>query len=261
MNSSRCSKLALAAVVLLATAAGGALAVDASGDVPGSVEVGTQQETQFTFTEPFSGQYNEWTLRGETELTDVTWVVTTYDNTGAQVDSRVLNGQSFDYDLDASDGVTRVTVDLTGTTPPVERWSYAPAQSVTYAAFTQAQPGGSASVIETWDGVRPYTQASRDARGEIERAESAVESAAAGGASVGDARDLLENAKSAYNAGNFDNAVSLANQAESRANAASSSQRTQRWALIGGAVVVLLVVIGGVVWWYLNQRDTYDRLG
>ncbi|MBP2251468.1 hypothetical protein J2754_001793 [Halarchaeum solikamskense] len=261
MNSSRCSKLALAALVLLATAAGGALAVDASGDVPQSAEVGAKQETQFAFTDPFSGQYNEWTLRGETELTDVTWVVTTYDNTGAQVDKRVLNGRSFDYDLEASEGVTRVTVDLTGTTPPVERWSYEPAQSITYAAFTQAQPGGSATVIETWDDVRPYTEASQSARTEIEQSESAVESAAASGAGIGDARDLLQNAKSAYNAGNFDNAVSLANQAESRADAASSSQRTQRWALIGGGVVVLLVILGGIVWWYLNQRDTYDRLG
>lgn len=261
MNSSRCSKLALAVVVLLATTVGGALAVSASGDVPQSAAVGEKQETQFTFSDPFSGQYNEWTLQGETALTDVTWVVTMYDNTGAQVDTRVLNGQSFEYDLDASEGVTRVTVDLTGTTPQVGQWSYEPAQSFTYATFTQAQPGGSATVIQSWDDVRPYTEASQNARTEIEQSERAVQNAAQSGANVADARDLLANAKSAYNAGNFDNAVSLANQAESKANAASSSQRTQRWALIGGAVVLVLVVLGGIGWWYWNQRDTYDRLG
>ncbi|GAD52904.1 hypothetical protein MBEHAL_1664 [Halarchaeum acidiphilum MH1-52-1] len=261
MNSSRCFSVAIAALLLLAAVAGTAAAVDVSGDVPQSAQVGAKQQTQFTFTDPFDGQYNEWTLRGETELTDVSWVVTTYDNTGAQVDKRVLNGQSFDYHLNATSGVTKVTVDLTGTTPRVEQWSYDPAQTVTYATFTQAQRGGSSATIESWDGVRPYTQDSQRARDAIDSAAAAIDDASSAGASVGDARDLLDNAKSAYDAGNFDNAVSLATQSKSKANAASSSQRTKHWALIGGVVVVVLVVLAGIVWWYLNQRDTYDRLG
>jgi len=263
MSSSRCSKLAVAALLVCAVFAGSAAAVSLDGDAPNSAKIGVQQESEFTITEPFSGEYNQWTLRGQTELTNVSWVVTTYDNTGAQIDRTVLNGQTFGYDLDAADGVTKVTVHLTGTTPDVadDAWSYDPPQTFDYATFVRAQDGGSSKVIESIDDVRPYTDQSEEARTQIRQAEKAIERAQSAGADTSGMEKRLQNAVSAYGAGNFGNAIDIATQVQDEAGSAASSQQTQQWLLIGGVIVVVLLLLAGGVWWYLNQRDTYDRLG
>ena len=258
MNSSRCSKLAAAVLVLLLAAAVPAGAVSVSGDAPGTAKVSETQTTKFTIQEPFS-EYEEWTLRLQTELTDVTWRVTTYDNADNQVNEKTLTGQSVEYHLQASSGVTRVEVKLVGTTPNVNNWSYKPAQQFTYAKFVQTQQGGASSVEKTFE-TRPYTTESQNARTAIQAAQDAIDKAS-GGADVSGAKSDLQDAVEFYNSGNFQQAIQNANEAREAANAAASSaQQTDLLMMVGAGLVVLLVVLGGV-YWYLQQRDTYDKLG
>ena len=263
MNSSRYSELGavLAVVVLLAVAAVPVAAVSVDGDAPGTAQVGEQQSTTFEVTEPFS-DYEEWTLRAQTDLTEVTWQVTTFDNAGNQVNEETLTGQEMAYQLQASSGVTRVEVSLEGTVPSTSAfdWSYEPAQTVTYAEFEQAQEGGSSSVLSTFD-TQPYTAESEEARTAIDAAGDAIDSAQSGGASVSGAEGDFEDAVEFYNTGNFEQAVSNAEEAESAANSAASSAEQTQLLLYGGVAVVLLLVVAGIGYWYLQQRDTYDKLG
>jgi hypothetical protein len=261
MNLSRCSKLAVAAVVVLAFAVVPAAAVSISGDTPASVEAGQQQETTYEFTNLFEN-YEQWTLEGETDLTEVTWQVVTYDNAGNQVNEVTLTGQAASYQFQAENGAVRAEVTLVGTAPSSNAWSwsYSPPQRITYAEFVQAQEGGASNTLETFN-TRPYTQASQDARTAISDAEQAIEDARSSGASVGGAESDLEDAVSFYNGGQFEQAVSNAEDAESAANsAASSAQTTDLLIMVGAAVVVLLLLAGGV-YWYLQQQDSHDKLG
>lgn len=259
MNWNRSSKVVLALFVLLAAAVAPVAAVDVQGNVPDSAEVGAQQDRTFTFTNLYT-DYEEWTLHGQTDLTKVTWTVTAYDNAGNQIEQRTFTGQSFDYHIRASDGTTKVTVRLQGTTPPVDDWSYQPPQSLVFAEFQQTQQGGSATVLQSYDGVRPYTQQSQQARTQIQQAEAAIQNAQSAGAEVSEAKRLRQNAVEAYDSGNFDLAIDLADQAEQKAESAAQSSKLTRWALIGGAVVVVLLVLAGGAWYYLSNRETHDKL-
>ncbi|MUV61766.1 hypothetical protein [Halobacterium sp. CBA1126] len=259
MNLNRCSKLAVALVVVLATAAVPAAAVSVSGDTPDSVEVDASQNLTYEVTDLYT-DYDQWTLQGQTELTGVSWTVTLYDQTGAQIDRLTYNGQSFEQSIEASEDVNSVTVRLEGTVPAVESYSYDPAQSMTLASFAQVQEGGTSTTLTTYE-TRPYTQASDEARTAIGDAQDAIENAQNQGASVSGAEGDLEDAIEFYNSGNFEQAVSNAEEAESAANsAASSAERTDLIIMVGAALVVLLLIAGGV-YWYLQQRDTYDKLG
>ena len=159
MNSSRYSELGavLAVVTLLAVAAVPVAAVSVAADAPGTAQVGEQQSTTFEVTEPFS-DYEEWTLRAQTDLTEVTWQVTTFDNAGNQVSEETLTGQEMTYQLQASSGVTRVEVGIEGTVPAESafEWSYDPEQTLTYASFEQTQEGGSTNDLTAFE-FRPYT--------------------------------------------------------------------------------------------------------
>jgi hypothetical protein len=263
MNSSRYSELGavLAVVALLAVAVVPAAAVAVEGDAPTTAQVGEEQQTTFTITDPFS-EYEEWTLRAETDLTEVTWQVTTFDNAGNQVSQETLTGQTMEYQLQASTGVVRAEVRLVGTTPDESafEWNY-DSTSVTFARFVETQEGGASDTLETFE-TRPYTSASEDARAAIKDAQSAVDSARGSGASVSGAQSDVDDAIEFYNSGQFESATENANEAEETANnAASSAQQTDTLIMVGAGVVVLLL-LGGGVYWYLQQRDDgYDKLG
>jgi len=261
MSLNRCSKLAVALVVVLAVAAVPAAAVTVDGNAPASAKAGDQKETTFTVTEPFEN-YEEWTLQASTDLTEVSWQVVTYDNAGNQIDEATLNGQSVSYDFAASTGVVRAEVTIVGTVPSSNAWSwsYDPPQTITYAEFVQAQPGGASNTLETYS-VRPYTTASEEARTAISDAEAAISDAESAGAGVGGAKSDLQDAVEFYNGGNFDQAVNNAEQAESTANSAASSAQRTDLIIMGAAALVVVLLLAGGIYWYLQQRDSYDKLG
>lgn len=260
MNSNRCFRLfaLLVAAALLASTAvpAAALSVSAS-DAPSAAEVGTDVETTFTIERPFS-EYEQWTLNGETNLTEVTWTVKLYDQAGDKLNQTSYDGQSFNHSLQQSDAF-EVEVVLEGTVADVENFSYDPPQRTLLAELKQVREGGTSETIDAWE-FRPYTADSDEARNAIESAEEAIASAEDSGASVSGARDTLDSAISAFDHGNFGNAGDLAGDAEESANSARQSSQQTRMLLYGGVGLLALVLVVGGVFWYRSQQDDYDKL-
>lgn len=260
-NSSRCFSLLVACLVLLTTVAAPAAAVSvAESDVPDEAEAGSQVSATVTLNELYKNpQLESWTLQGETELTDVTWTVTSYDQTGSKLDQQSADGQNASVDVAAADDVSEVRVKVTGTVPEVTNYSYDPAQQFLFVSLTQARDGGSSTEIDSWQ-THHYTEESDAAREALDSASTAVD-----GANSQQAEKTLANAISAYDNANgaegFDLATELANEAQSQAESAQQSDQTMQLALyaVGGLLAVGLLV-GGVVW-YRSQQDSYDKLG
>lgn len=258
MNSNPSSKLAalvvLAALLLAAVAPAAAVTAEAD-DAPSDAKVGEKVTATFTLTELYT-DYEQWTLSGETQLEDVTWTVTRYDQADNKIGSEAYDGQTFNQSISLENDVDSVTVEVTGVVPEVEQYSYDPAQTFTLAALSQTREGGNSDEIEAW-ATHHYTDESREARAAIEAAASTNEDA--GG--VAEAESTLENAVSSFENGNFENAISLAEKAEQSANSAKKSSETKRLLLYaGGGLLAIGLVVGGVFWWRSNQ-DSYDKLG
>jgi hypothetical protein len=260
-NWSRFSKLALALVVLLSVAAipAGAVSV-ASEDVPDEAEVGSKVTASVTLDELYKNpQLEAWSLTGATQLEDVTWTVTYYDQTGSKVDQQSFDGQNFSgAEIVADDGTSEVEVSVTGTVPGVENYSYDPAQAFTVMSLNQTREGGSSNDIGSWT-AHHYTEESAAARGQLDSAQAAI--AAAGGANTQEAQNQFDNAVEAFEGEEFGLASNLAEDAESKANQAQqSSQTTQLLIYAAGGLVVVALLAGGFLYWK-SQQQTYDKLG
>lgn len=254
---SRSSKLLVACLVLLSAVAAPAAAVSvADSDVPDEAEVGSQVSATATLDELYKDpQLEAWTLQGQTNLTDVTWTVTYYDQTGAKVGQESTDGQNMTADIAASDDVSEVEVKVTGTVPEVTNYSYDPDQTFLFASLTQARDGGSSNAIESWQ-VHHYTEESKPAREAIDEAAAAVDSSGSD-----EAEKTLENAVSAYENANFELAIELANEAQTKAQSAEQSQETMQLALYAVAGLLVVGLLAGGFLWYRSQQDGYDKLG
>jgi hypothetical protein len=262
-NSNRSSRVVLAAVVLLLVATVPAAGVSVTGEnVPGAGQVGEQVSATVTLEELYQNPQSErWQLSGETELTDVSWTVVYYDQTGSQVNLVEPTGQTFDgLTVAASSGTAEVEVRVRGTVPDVEAYSYDPPQSYLLMELTRGQQGGASSTVDSWQ-AHHYTERSASARTAIDEAGAAIDAARSNGATPGEAQANYEDAVAAYEDGSFDVATNLANRATDQANQARQSQRTQQLIIyaVGGLLVVGLL-IGGVVYWRSKQGPE-DPLG
>ena len=262
MNWNHCSKLLtlLMAATLVVSAVGpaaAAVSVSASG-APDSAEVGEDVRTTFTLDQPFS-EYEEWTLNGRTELTDVTWTVKLYDQAGDKVGQKSYDGASFNHSLQMSSNAAKVEVVLEGSVADVSNFTYAPAQQAQLAELNQVRQGGNTQSIDSWE-FRPYTGESDEARSAIADAEQAISDAKDNGASASEAENTLESAISAFDHGNFENAVKLAGDAKESADSAQKSNQQTQMLLYGGVGLVALVAVIGGALWYRSQQDSYDKL-
>ncbi len=255
MSSNHCSDRGVAALVVLLVAAlalapASVVAVDASAEgVPDSAEVGSEVTTTFTLTNLY-GNGTSFTLQGETALNDVSWTVERIKLDGSSTREN-FGGQSFQTMISSENDVERVVVTVRGTVPAIEQYTYAPHQSFTLARLTQVTGENPQLVAQPWT-VEHYTEDSRNARKAIDRAEAAVEETGAG------ERDLQQ-AISAYENGNFANAVSNAEDAEAAAENARRSARTTRLVLIAVGAVAVVALLGFA--YYRTREDDYDRLG
>lgn len=260
MNWNHYSRVVLLAALLVVAAAAPVAAVSVSADqAPSEAEVGSQVDVTFTVTELYT-DYDTWTLQGQTDLVDASWTVTTYDQTDAKIEQQTYNNQSFGQQIAADNGVNRVEVRLQATIPAVTNWSYASPQEFRLAGFTQAQEGGTSTVLQSYD-VRPYTSSSQEARTAIDDAREAIDDAEASGGDVSRAESDVEDAIEFYNDGNFEQAVRNANEASEEAAAAGSAAEQTDFLVKAGIGVVLLLLIGGGIYWYLQSRTTHDKLG
>ncbi|WP_254272208.1 hypothetical protein [Haloarcula marina] len=258
MNLTHCSKgtIALLCVAGLLAFAGTASAFTISAEgVPSDAAVGDEVTVTYTIDDPFTDTSNEWTLQGQTQLQDVSWTVTVL-RAGSQVSQATYGGQNFSQALDIDNNGDQVTVELTGTTPEVENYTYQPEEQFRVASLTRVS-GNNEEEFQN-DTAHHYTADSREARQAIDDAQAAID--AAGGNS--EAEQLLDSAVSSYENGNFQNAIDLAEQSQNTAQQAQQSQQTtQTLLLAGGALVVLLLLGGGGYYLYTQtQGDDYSKL-
>ncbi|WP_324663959.1 hypothetical protein [Haloarcula sediminis] len=261
MNSIRYSRatVALLCVVGLLAVAGTAAAftVSTEGDVPNETAVGNEVSVTYVIDDPYTDAPDEWTLTGETELENVSWTVTVL-RAGSPVSDgeQIYGGQSFERDLDIDNNGDQVRVELTGTTPSIGNYTYEPEEQYTVASLTRVT-GSNENQFRN-DSAHHYTDQSREARQAIDAAGTAIEEA--GGNS--EAENLRSNAISAYENGNFENAISLADQAQNTAEQAQQSQQTTQTLLYAAGAVVLLLLVGGGGYYLYSQskEDDYSKL-
>jgi len=258
-NSSRFSKLLLGLLLVATVVAVPAGAVaPGNADAPTEGEVGTKTSATVTLTELYQNpQLEQWTLAGQTDLTNVTWTVTYYDQTGAKVDQSSYDGQNFTgASVSADDGISEVDVKVEGTVPSVESYSYDPAHSFTVLSLAQTREGGTTNSIDSWT-ARHYTAESQSARDALDAARSDIDAAG----NPDDAETKFTQAVDAYESAEFGLASELANEAESQAESVQQNQqRNQMLLYAGGGLVVLLAIAGGF-FWYRSQQEGPDRLG
>ncbi|WP_254840487.1 hypothetical protein [Natronomonas marina] len=241
----------LAALLAASVLAGPVAAVDSGPmDAPEESEVGSEFDATYELTDLFT-DFERWTLVGETEIESVTWTVTQYDQAGNQVAQESYDGQEFSQEIDIESGVSRVEVRITGTTPAFETPNYDPPQRFSAASFTLNRQGGTQQDIASYE-THHFTQESRSARQDIDEASEVV-----GQSSNDGSQETLQRAISAYNAGNYDNANQLAEEAE---NEAQQSQRNRTLLLYGGAAVVVGLLIGVGFYVYQSRKQGPSRL-
>lgn len=256
MSSSRSSRLLLVLLVALVCSVGIAAGVSVSDEsTPTGARVGTSVEASYTLTELYQNpSFEEWTLRTETELTNVTWTFRLVDQAGNVVETNSDDGQNASQSISIDEDVSEVEVQVVGDTPPVENFSYEPAPTFLVAELRHTREGGTSSTIATYE-ARHFTDESQEARTAIESAQAAIDEA--GGNDQ--AEESLQSAIAAYEGENFDNAVNLAERAEREAGQAQQTAQRNQLVLYGAIALVLIAIVVGVVYWYVN-RDTGSRL-
>jgi hypothetical protein len=248
IRSSKSAALVVLLALSLAVGTAGAISVQ-PGEAPEETRVGETVSTTVTVEDPFVDMPDEWTLEGSTELENVSWTVTVRQQ-GEQVSQETYGDQNFSHPLNASNNGDTVVVELTGDTPAVGNYTYEPRETYTLYDFDSVQGSSTSDMNAT--AVHHYTNASKDARLAIDNATEAVN--ASGGGS--EAQNDLDQAVSAYNSGNFQNAESNAADAQDQAEQAEqSAQRTQTILMAVGALVVLAIVGGGIYYWRSNQNE------
>lgn len=256
MNSIRSSKLGgLALCLVLALAlTGTAVAFDDSAQgLQAEYQVGSDAAVTYTLSDPFTNVSNQYTLEGETQLTNVSWTVEVY-RAGSQISENTYGGQNFSQALDVNNNGDEVRVTLEGTTPAIENYTYEPEEQFLVANLTRVS-GNNPTTFRT-DRAHHYTQDSKNTRQAIQSAEQAIEDA--GGHQ--EAESTLANAVSAYENDNFGLAQDLASEAQTKAEQAkNSAQQTQLILLVVGAVVVIGLLAGGFLYWR-SQQDEYSKL-
>lgn len=202
-------------------------------------------------------QLETWTLAGETDLEEVTWTVTYYDQTDSKAGQDSYDGQNFTgATVDANAGTATVEVKVTGTVPEVGNYSYDPAQSFTVLSLEQTRKGGASNDIDSWS-ARPYTTESQTAREQLDAARDAIDTAGNPDA----AETKFTQAVEAYESENFDLAAELANEAQSQAAQVKQNRQRNRLLLYAGAGILVVALLVGAFLWYRSQQQSYDKLG
>lgn len=251
-SSKGATLVVLFALALAAVGTAGAISVSDDG-VPNETRVGESLSVTITVEDPFVDMPDTWTLRGATELQSVSWTVTILQQ-GEQVTQENYGSQEFTQDLNASNGGDTIEIQLTGTTPAVDNYTYVPRETYTLYDFDTIQGSSESGLNAT--AVHHYTNESKAARLAIDNASMAINESG----DNPDALDTLNSSISAYNNDNFGNAQDLASDAQSQAEQVQQSQQQTQTLLYAGAAVLVLVLIGGGIYYWRSQRSQPTKL-
>ncbi|WP_340097788.1 hypothetical protein [Salinibaculum salinum] len=253
------SSRAVALGVLLAIslmAVGTAAAITTTGDAPEPANVNDSVTMNATIEDPFENQPDQWTLRGTTELENASWTIEVYEQ--GQLVSQSGSQESIEQALDRSGDTTpdRIEISVSGSVPPLEEFDYQDRSVENYSVMSLSN-ADTGDEFESWSAHR-YTDGSNEARSEIDDAQAAIDE-------VDDPSDDLQNeldqAISAYNNGNFENAISLAQDAQATAEEEQQEQESGLpLPLIAGGAVVLLLIIGGALYYRQSQQQDNYKL-
>lgn len=255
MRSIRCSRLVAGVAVAALVASLTALPVTAVSTevegLPADAEVGTEITVSYTLTDLYEDGVNQWTLRGSTNLTGVSWTVAKRKLSGDVV-RESYGGDSFSTEVRSENNVDRVTVQVRGTVPGVEPYRYDPPEQF-LATRLDRIAGENEDELGRWQ-VHHYTSESQTARTAIDAAREEM-----GENPPADAERSLQQAISAYENGNFPNAISNAEDAEEAAVSARQSRQRLELLVYGAIGVIALVAAFGALYYY-QTRDTYNQL-
>lgn len=233
-NRRRWVLLFVALVVVSTLVPAPAMAVSATAnDTPNGVQVGENVSATFTLTDLYTGAPKSWRLRATTGLDNATWTVTAYALDDSELASRSFRGQSFRTPVRAAQNVSRITVTVRGTAPPVTNFTYRPRERFTLASLSRAH-NGSETVIRNWS-TRHYTRESRSARRTINATRTAIRED--GGDE--ELEEQLGFAISAYRNGNFELARAIATDAKNAAEGSEYPVMLLSGLFLGGIVVAL----------------------
>ncbi len=242
----------LLAISLVAVGTAGAVSYD--GEPPAAKNVNDTAEMGATIEDPFDGPPSQWTLRATTELDNASWSYEVYEQ-GSRIDSGVGEGDELSLDLDSTgtSTPTRVVVRVNGDVPDDIDYSYEERSTENYTVLT-LENADSGEEFQSYDAHR-HTDGSKTAREAIDSAQTAIDEL---DNPPQEAQDQLDRAISSYDNGNFQNAKSLAEDAESNAEKQQSSGLPLP--LIGGAVILVLLVVGGGAYYYKSQQSETHKL-
>lgn len=216
-------------------------------------EIGSDVTVETMVTELYitnTGSIDVWTLRGESLLKSVTWTVTEINAADRPIEGskKVYAGKVFEQGVSLDDSILKIKVEVSGTIPEVSEWKYEPEYKVLVMELSQVRLGGTSEVIGVIE-VSPYNLESKAARENIDKANVVVK-----GVDDGEAKQTIENAISAYNAGNFDNAGDLARQAEENALAVEDGRERKGLIVKIVGFVIAVALIGGTIVWHRSTR-------
>jgi len=253
MNSIPSSETALGvllAVALVTVAAGTAVALTVDGGPPEPAQTGSTVSMTATIQQPFSGDApSNYTLQGETELENASFTVIALNQQNETVNRVDSDGPTFELPLTLDNGAVRVEVEINdGEVPELDSFNYRDKSVENYTALRlERASNGATTDIVTYQSHR-FTEASLEAREAIDNASALIDSD-----SSSEAREKLNQSISAYDAENFENAVSLAREAQDAAGGSGGLPV----ALIGGAIVALLVIVGAALYVRRSGGDDY----
>tara|TARA_B100001013_G_C24570571_1_gene426407 strand:- start:185 stop:958 length:774 start_codon:yes stop_codon:yes gene_type:complete len=216
-------------------------------------EIGSDVTVETVVTELYitdTGSIDVWTLRGESLLERVTWTVTEINAADRPIEGakKVYAGKIFEQGVSLDDSIVKIKVEVSGTIPEVSTWQYEPGYKVLVMELSQVRLGGTSEVIGAIE-VSPYSLESKAAMESIDKANAVVKEV-----DDEEAKQTIENAISAYNAGNFDNAKDLAMQAEDSALATEDDRERKGLIMRIVGFVIAVTLIGGTIVWYQSTR-------
>lgn len=235
--------LGVATLVLVAVGIAGGFTFE-TVDTPEDGEVGETAEATVSF-DPFETHNAPIEIQASSALEDATVTITA---DGERVDRSDTGSASAVLD---DPGIRDVTVEVSGTVPDIDRYSYADSDLENVLLLRVAEGG----VTEgEWE-LHRYTSDSQDARTAIDDASAVVDDS-----DNEDAQERLEEAKTFYDDGNFDEAITAATDAQSMVDTDDDDDDSRLVYVLVAGFVLLAAVVGAGLYYRQTQQQPANKL-